>query len=91
MAKKKKNVKSISETAYYFIDYHLQMFWEYLDEDDLHNSLFLLNDDDDAKEYQVYKMQCYVYDAYDLEYYEFLAILSKYKILKKEEEKECFI
>ena len=91
MAKKKNNIKKISETAYHFIDYHLERFWNFLDEDDLHNSLILLNDDAEAREYQVYKMQGYVDEAYRIEYYEFLAILSKYEILKKEEEKECFI
>lgn len=91
MAKKKNNIiKKISETAYHFIDYHLDRFQNFLDEDDLENSLILLNDDYDAKEYQVYKMQGYVDEAYRIEYYEFLAILSKYEILKKENEKECF-
>lgn len=89
MAKKKNNIKKISETAYHFIDYHLERFWEYLDDDDLYNSLILLNDDDDAKEYQAYKIQGYVDEAYRIEYYEFLGVLSNYNILKKEE--ECFI
>lgn len=91
MAKKKNNIKKISESAYHFIDYHLERFWDFLDEDDLHNSLILLNDDYDAKEYQVYKMQGYVDEAYRIEYYEFLGVLAKYNIIKKEEDYQCFI
>lgn len=88
MAKKGKN---IVETDYYFIDYHLNRFQDFLDEDDLENSILIIDGNKKAEEYQLYKIQNLVYDAYDVEYYEFLSVLSNYNILKKEEEKECFI
>jgi len=36
-------------------------------------------------------MQGYVDEAYRIEYYEFLGVLAKYNIIKKEEDYQCFI